>query len=444
MPVYLSQGRETAKGVHDLLRDARVKKGLSLREAATRCKMSAAQLSNLETGKTPLTLAHLVNLSNSLELSLDAIVPAAGTQHYHVTRRPDHQHIKGYNPKISNVRSGVTKYHTLVRPLAEPYCGKRLEPFFASVRRASTRKLPLIASEPEVFLFVLRGEMEFRAKIGGGLRTEQLAAGDAIYWTSFLAHSSRALGRGPTDVIVVGFTPRGAPDLATELAVESAGGLHPLYRERIPESPVHEVAQRIAFLRQSHGLRLAPVAKVIGISPRQLAAIEGARSAPRIDVLFAIARAFRRPIDDILPLRVNQDPVPYTLIKRDQILETLESEPSGSKRGTARTCHVDLWEGIKEPGMYPCYLQIGSASPETMRQSPGEQFLFVLQGELEFEMEDGRTLAREVLGAGDSLYLDTSVPHQLRAEPKSPFMPYGAEVISVRWNPLRSRSSQTA
>jgi quercetin dioxygenase-like cupin family protein len=56
----------------------------------------------------------------------------------------------------------------------------------------------------------------------------------------------------------------------------------------------------------------------------------------------------------------------------------------------------------------------------------GEEFVFVLSGEIEIEY--GKDL--HVLGAGDSIYYDSIVPHQLRAHGGS-----SARILAVVYQP---------
>jgi len=432
MPVYLSHLQNASGRPSTLVRTVRVRRRLSLRSLAARVDMSPAQLSNLETGKTQVTVSQLVRLSTALAVPLTALLPAFGERHYLITRRAEVMEGGGaFTPKIADLRSGVAKYHNIVWPLAEPFCGRRLDAYLASVRTVGSREVALIASEPETFVFVLQGEMEFRAKVGSRIKVERLSAGDALYWQPFVSHSSRAVGREPTQVIVVCYTPGGTPDLATDLAVASGGGLHPLYRERTNDTVVGEVGHRIGYMRRSHGVDRQVLAKVLGISPRQLTAIESGRTGPQLRTLYAVARLFRRPIDYFLPDRF-PEAAPYVLLRRTEILA---QEPQRRVGPPDCTEYFPLTAQPSGSPMQPFYARIPAAAGENPFQHPGQQFTFVLQGELEF-ISTGHVRVRERLRAGDALYLDTSYPHRVRAHTKSPYATGGAEIITVVWNPL--------
>jgi mannose-6-phosphate isomerase-like protein (cupin superfamily) len=91
--------------------------------------------------------------------------------------------------------------------------------------------------------------------------------------------------------------------------------------------------------------------------------------------------------------------------------------------------------------MYPYLVKLlnvesGSLTPH---EHNGEEFFFVLDGELELVTQAGAARTSERLKPGDFCYLDSSVPHLLRSETRNPYSPTSAEVIVVFWCPLGER-----
>ena len=88
--------------------------------------------------------------------------------------------------------------------------------------------------------------------------------------------------------------------------------------------------------------------------------------------------------------------------------------------------------------MYPCFLRMLNVDAETLtlHEHHGQEFIYVLEGELELTTYTGNQRVREVLHAGDSIYLDSTVPHLLRSWTRNPFSETSAEVIDVFWCPL--------
>lgn len=62
--------------------------------------------------------------------------------------------------------------------------------------------------------------------------------------------------------------------------------------------------------------------------------------------------------------------------------------------------------------------------------------LYVLEGQLELTTYAEDKRVTETLRAGDSCFLDSSVPHMLRGQTKNPYSETGATVLDVFYCPL--------
>jgi oxalate decarboxylase/phosphoglucose isomerase-like protein (cupin superfamily) len=60
----------------------------------------------------------------------------------------------------------------------------------------------------------------------------------------------------------------------------------------------------------------------------------------------------------------------------------------------------------------------------------------VLDGELELTTYIEQELVTVELRPGDSCYIDSSVPHLVRAQTRNPFSETSAQVLDVFWSPL--------
>ncbi len=67
--------------------------------------------------------------------------------------------------------------------------------------------------------------------------------------------------------------------------------------------------------------------------------------------------------------------------------------------------------------------------------SPDSKLLYVLNGEVELTLDDGKQRFSELLRPGNSVYFHTAHRHGLAGVTRSPFAEYAAEAIAVFWSP---------
>jgi transcriptional regulator with XRE-family HTH domain len=174
------------------------------------------------------------------------------------------------------------------------------------------------------------------------------------------------------------------------------------------------LGQKIKSLRQRQGLSLPQVAEKAGLSEPLMAQIEGEVVAPPVATLLKISRALNVNIGYFFQ---DQDAEKRAVIvprnERKKVFRRIHEEPS--KVGY-------YYESLAYPKadkhMEPFHVTFEVKKKEDLIffNHKGEEFIYVLDGQLEFNYED-ETYA---LGTGDSLYFDASLPHAFRAVGKKP------------------------
>jgi transcriptional regulator with XRE-family HTH domain len=174
------------------------------------------------------------------------------------------------------------------------------------------------------------------------------------------------------------------------------------------------LGQKIKNLRQKKGLTLQEVAEKASLSEPVLVQIEGEVVAPPVATLLKIARALNVNIGYFFQ---DQDAEKRAVIvprnERKKVFRRIHEEPS--KVGY-------YYESLAYPKadkhMEPFHVTFEVKKKEDLIffNHKGEEFIYVLDGQLEFNYED-ETYA---LGTGDSLYFDASLPHAFRAVGKKP------------------------
>ncbi len=170
-----------------------------------------------------------------------------------------------------------------------------------------------------------------------------------------------------------------------------------------------EIAKKIRRLRQNKNMTLKTLAKETGVTIGYLSRIENAQIIPVIPTLHKIARALEVDISYILVEEKESrpgEPDPNFL------LVTNNGDASGDfsihyKRGYQ---FKGLATGMKSRNMHP-YLVVGEHEFGEAQQHEGEEFMYVLEGTLEFLHGSNKY----VLEKGACAYFNASLPHTGRS-----------------------------
>src|SRR5262249_3643188 len=138
----------------------------------------------------------------------------------------------------------------------------------------------------------------------------------------------------------------------------------------------------------------AQVAKEVGISLGFLSAIERSHMSASVGTLRKLARFYKTNILDFFdPTESNSPLVPPD---KRKVLET----------GPGVRMELLAWgNAVMEPHLFRIGPEAGSGESYT---HPGEEFLYVLQGELQISLEAKEYRLRQ----GDSFYFESATPHR--------------------------------
>jgi quercetin dioxygenase-like cupin family protein len=158
-----------------------------------------------------------------------------------------------------------------------------------------------------------------------------------------------------------------------------------------------QVGRALSELRRRQGCSLQQVAAATGISRSFLSLVENGHTDITMGRLLRLVTFYGAHIADVLPLQTPQDPV---VVRRSDQRE-MESPTEGMR--------IAVLAPEKEHKMTPSVAMVepGGASAE-YSSHPGEEFIYVLEGSITLEFEDGRPVE---LAQGDSAYFDSQLPH---------------------------------
>ncbi len=196
--------------------------------------------------------------------------------------------------------------------------------------------------------------------------------------------------------------------------------------KRTANNELIEIGMRIKEIRTRRNLTLAETSKRAGLSAGLLSKIENFRTLPSLPVLTSIARALETDMADIV---------------RGIGHETKETSYILTKAGERERINRDNAVGFSYESLGSRYESDNiieaftlTITPESKRQAvttDGEQFLFLLKGEIDFEY--GRETIH--IGEGDALFFDGRIPHR-------PFCRKGKEAVLLALYILNNKTDQ--
>jgi len=165
-----------------------------------------------------------------------------------------------------------------------------------------------------------------------------------------------------------------------------------------------QVGPRLKRARTRRGLTLTGVAAVTGISKSTLSRLETGQRRPTLELLFALSRAYRVPLDDLVDAPEVGDP--RLRLKPDHVkgrtVIPLTRHPDG----------IQAWKIV---------IPTSKVDPEP-RAHDGHEWIYVLSGQMRLVLGDRDW----ILGPGEVAEFDTQVPHWFGSTGEQP-----AEILSI-------------
>jgi transcriptional regulator with XRE-family HTH domain len=162
----------------------------------------------------------------------------------------------------------------------------------------------------------------------------------------------------------------------------------------------HQIARRIHQLRSDRGMTLKQLSELTGLSKGLLSKIENCVVSPPIGTLSKLANALEVPIGEFFDLDgLDPGAVYFPKTKRKVIL---------GRRSSLNYEYQLLVHGRRRRDMQPMLVMIdGKDYKFGLQEHPGEQFIFVLDGSMDYVIGD-KTYS---LTPEDCLYHDARLPH---------------------------------
>ena len=168
----------------------------------------------------------------------------------------------------------------------------------------------------------------------------------------------------------------------------------------------YEIGVKIRALRLKKKIGLVDLGKHTGLSPALLSKIERGRLFPTLPTLLRIALVFGVGLEYFFA-GAREKPLVAVTRKRERV--ELPERP-GTRETAYRFASLDYAASERR---FNCYsAEFFPVAPDKLRSHDhaGVEFIYVIQGMLSVHMNG----EEHVLGAGDAIYFDATVPHSYR------------------------------
>lgn len=164
------------------------------------------------------------------------------------------------------------------------------------------------------------------------------------------------------------------------------------------------IALTLREMRKSAGLTLTDLAERSGLAPSTLSKIENGQMSPTYDSLLALAHGLDADIAELVSGQRGQSVIGRKAVTR---------RGGGIVHSTPQYDYEMLCTDISNKQFVPLLAEVkarSSHSFESLISHPGEEFIYVLRGQIELVTE---FYAPTVLEAGDCCYFDSTMGHAL-------------------------------
>jgi transcriptional regulator with XRE-family HTH domain len=201
--------------------------------------------------------------------------------------------------------------------------------------------------------------------------------------------------------------------------------------EQVPAGGEDTLGTRLRLERERRGLSLRELARRLEVSPSLVSQIETGKTQPSVRTLYAIVTELGVSLDELfapadgdgpvqaVPQPAGEAPRPPVGFGRVQRASDRDVIDLGSG---VRWERLTTWNDRDVEFLYAVYEAGGSSSPDgSLMRHNGRELGIVLTGQLGVKVGFEDT----VLGPGDSIAFDSTIPHRLHND--------GDEVVTAIW-----------
>ncbi len=172
------------------------------------------------------------------------------------------------------------------------------------------------------------------------------------------------------------------------------------------QTNVEQIGDRIKSIRNEKKLGLSEVAKLTGFDEKFLKNIENNSIKPQLGTIIKLSKALDSAFSTLIS---GEGDKLYSIIKSD---EQKTVPISASKEGKKAYVYKSLAPEVKGRRMEALKIELYKPSDPEMKVHSGEEFIYVLEGDVELRIDDKVF----ELNSGDSAYYSSTIPHLIGAK----------------------------
>ena len=168
-----------------------------------------------------------------------------------------------------------------------------------------------------------------------------------------------------------------------------------------------EIGERIRLIRQEKNISLQDLSTLTGFDVETLEGIESNALKPQIGSILKLSKALDSAFGNIVSGEGDQ---PYCITRKNEQQPIIRST---SKKGAKQIyTYKSLASAVKGRHMEPLVVQLEEAPEESLSVHNGEEFIFVIQGEVSLQIGE----EQYNLEPGDSAYYLSTTPHLISSK----------------------------
>ena len=169
---------------------------------------------------------------------------------------------------------------------------------------------------------------------------------------------------------------------------------------------IASIGVKLQDLRSTKGITIDELSSQTGIPAETIMEIEGGQLSPPLGNIISLAKVLGVPVGTFLG---DIGDSPFCIVRSDARTSVSRFDSDKSKSCGYSYEGLGLQKRNRQMEPFLVTLDPGSKDQAKPNKHIGEEFIFVLKGQVEVNLQDHK----DILNPGDSIYYDSNLPHSI-------------------------------